>query len=107
MEKLLHPEENRRKKRHANFQIVAHGLRDCLSSEFHSRPRRRHSGSSRRQRDGGSKGGGIGLAFKPAGTGGYFPGRNGGNSDCSNYSRDKRRSRNKYSHPNARIAVCD
>ncbi len=91
------------KKQHANFQTAAHGLRDCLSSEFHSRPRGRHSGSSRRQRGGGSKGGGIGLAFKPAGAGGDFTGRTGGNKygDDRNNTRARCCSRNKYSHPNA------
>ena len=67
------------KKHHANFQVAAHGLRGCLSCEFHSRPRGRHSGSSRRPRGVGSKDGGNGLAFKPAGAGGDCTGRTGGN----------------------------
>ena len=81
-------------------------MRDCLSCEFHSRPRGRHSDSSRRPLGGRSKNGGIGLAFKPAGAGGDFTGRTGGNN-----SRAKclfRLSRNQYGCPGTRIAVgCD
>jgi hypothetical protein len=83
-------------------------MRDCLSCEFHSRPRGRHSDSSRRPLGGRSKNGGIGLAFKPAGAGGDFTGRTGGNNsgDYRNSTRARRCSRNKYSRPNARITSC-
>jgi hypothetical protein len=86
------------KKHYANFQVAAHDMRDCFSCEFHSRPRGRHSGSSRRRRGAGSKGGGNGLEFKPAGPGGDFTG--------GNNSRAGRRSRNQFGCPGARIAGC-
>jgi hypothetical protein len=96
------------KKHHANFQVAAHGMRDCFSCEFHSRPRGRHSGSSRRPHGGRSKNGGNGLAFKPAGAGGDFTGRTGGNNsgDYSNNTRARRCTGAKYSRSNARTTGC-
>jgi hypothetical protein len=94
------------KNQHANFQVAAHGMRDCYSCKFHSRPRERHSDSSRHPCGIGSKAGGNGFAFKPTGTGGDSTGCAGGNSGSSNNTRDKRCSRNKYSRSNTRAGGC-
>ena len=52
-------------KRHANFQVVAHGLRGGFLCEFHIRPRGRHSDASRPACGFGPKNGRIGQARNP------------------------------------------
>jgi hypothetical protein len=54
------------KKRHANSQVVARGLRGGYLCQFHFRPCSRHSGAGRPARGFGPKNGRIGQATNPS-----------------------------------------